>query len=87
MEAEEDCASRKAIYNKRNLRMTVAGISGGKHFCPAKAVSGSSGTIWQTEEKLRKCGCHGMWVAVAIYAKYQPVLEEYGLPAEISERL
>ena len=39
---------------------------GGKYFCPAKAVSGNSDTIRQTEEKFREYGSHGMWISVAV---------------------
>ena len=47
---------------------------GGKYFCPAKAVSGNSDTIRQTEEKFREYGSHGMWISVATYVKCQQTL-------------
>ncbi len=47
---------------------------GGKCFCPAKAVSGNSDTIRQTEEKFREYGSHGMWISVATYVKCQQTL-------------
>ena len=47
---------------------------GGECYCPAKAVSGNSNTIRQTEAKLREYGSHGVWISVATYVKCQQTL-------------
>jgi hypothetical protein len=43
-------------------------------FGPAKAISGSSDTIRQTEEKFREYGGYGVWIFVVTYVKCQQTL-------------